>query len=333
MAILMVGGAGYIGSHVSFYLHQKGYDVIILDNFLTSSPFNPSWATVFRADYADSAMLSKIFESYDISAVMHFAASTQVAESMQNPGLYYENNVAKTILLLNSMRKHGVKNFIFSSSCAVYGNPQFLPLTEEHPKNPVNIYGKTKLMIENVLEDYSEVYKDFDYVSLRYFNAAGALPEHGLGENHNPETHVIPLALSAAKTGKEFGIFGTDFDTRDGSCVRDYLHVMDIADAHWRAYAHLKEGNPSDVFNLGTGSGVTVKEIVNSVQTVSQIKMNIVEKGRRAGDPPALVADYSKVKNILKWQSKFSDLDFIIKSAFVYYNKLDRSSLQQERLV
>lgn len=328
MKILMVGGAGYIGSHAALCFYKKGYEVLILDSFVTSPLFNPDWATVIKADFADAQALDNVFKNYDISAVMHFAASTQVAESMSNPALYYENNVAKTVLLLNSMRKHGVKSFIFSSSCAVYGNPEYLPLTEEHPKNPVNIYGKTKLIIENILEDYSDIYNDFNYVSLRYFNAAGALPEHGLGENHNPETHVIPLALEAARKGKEFKIFGIDFETKDGSCIRDYLHVVDIADAHWRAYLHLKNGKPSEVFNLGTGKGVSVKELINSVQKVSGLKINAVEKERRAGDPPILVANYSKAKNILEWQPRYSDLDLIVKSAFIYHNMNAHNSVK-----
>lgn len=332
MTILMIGGAGYIGSHVSLYLYQKGYDVVILDNFSTSTPLNPDWATVYRADYADAAMLSKIFETYKISAVMHFAAFAQVAESMKDPGSYYENNVAKTIILLNIMRKHGVKNLIFSSSCAVYGEPQFLPLTEDHPKNPVNIYGKTKLLVEDILKDYSDIYDDFCYVSLRYFNAAGALPEYGLGENHKPETHIIPLALEAAQHGKTFKIFGNNFDTKDGTCVRDYLHVMDIADAHWRAYIHLKDKKPSDVFNLGSGHGITVKDILASVSKISNVELKTIEIERRAGDPAVLVADYSKAKNILGWQPRFSEIDFIIKSAFVYQNKINKAPLSKELL-
>ena len=319
-SILITGGAGYIGSHTAFYFYQKGYEVIILDSFISSPPFNPDWAIVYKADYADIAILDKIFVKHSIGTVMHFASSTQVVESMTNPGLYYENNVAKTICFLNCMLKNGVNNLIFSSSCAVYGIPEFLPLMENHTKNPISIYGKTKLIIENILEDYSKCY-NFNYIALRYFNAAGALPEYSLGENHMPETHLIPLVFCAAKENKPFNIFGTNYNTKDGTCVRDYLHVVDIADAHWRAYIHLQHTQTSDVFNLGTGAGFTVKEIIKSVEKTYGCKIKTVEKPNRPGDSAVLIADYSKAKNILGWSPKNSELNFIINSVFVYQNK------------
>ena len=329
--ILITGGGGYIGSHVGFYLYQKGYDVLILDNFSTTAPINFDWAKIIRGDCSDCYVLDSIFENYKIDAVMHFAAFSVVSDSMSNPAAYYENNVAKTISLLNSMKKHGVSKLIFSSTAAVYGIPEHLPITENHPKNPVSVYGRTKLMMENIIQDYSDIY-DLRFVALRYFNAAGAVPEFGLGERHNPETHIIPIVLDSAKTGKPFNVFGINYETKDGTCVRDYLHVIDIADAHWRAYLHLKDDKPSDIFNLGTSSGLTVKEIINSAEKITGVKINTLEKSPRWGDPSTLIADASKAKNILGWEPKFSDIDFIIKSAFVFHNKFDLRQRQADVL-
>ncbi len=324
-AILVIGGAGYIGSHTAYLLKQKGYKVIVLDKYVHNQQFNPSWATVIKKDFADAETLEHIFSTYNISAVMHFAACIEVGESVKNPLKFYENNVSKTITLFNAMRKNGINKFIFSSSCAVYGMPQQLPLTEDHTKNPINPYGKTKFMIENILEDMNQAY-GFNYVSLRYFNAAGALPEEQLGEQHKPETHIIPLLLRAAQNGLPFNIFGNDYETKDGTAVRDYLHVLDIAQAHLAALQHLEKGHPSDCFNLGTGTGFSVKEMVDAVEKVCRTPIKTVWQERRPGDPAVLVADPTKAQTILKWQPKYSDLEFILKSALAFEINLSKES-------
>jgi len=319
--VLVIGGAGYIGSHTAYLLAQRNYKVIILDSFVHHQYFNPSWATVIKNDFADTQTLNDIFTTYSIDAVMHFAACIEVGESVKNPLKFYENNVSKTIALLNAMKSHNVNKLIFSSSCAVYGTPQQLPLTENHQKNPISPYGKTKLMIEAILEDLSAAY-DFNYVSLRYFNAAGALPEEQLGEQHKPETHIIPLLLQAALNKLPFNIFGDDYNTKDGTAVRDYLHVLDIGHAHLAALEHLNNGNPSDCFNLGTGNGISVKEMITAVENVCRQPINKNWHKRRAGDPPVLVADPSKAQTILNWQPKYSEIEFILKSALAFEHSI-----------
>jgi len=315
--ILVTGGAGYIGSHAALFLAQKGYKVIILDDFLQHQQFNHAWAQVIKGDVADRALLATIFKQHAIKAVMHFAAFIEVGESVRDPLKYYNNNVGKTITLLEAMLEHNVRHFIFSSSCAVYGTPQWLPLTEDHPVQPVSPYGQSKLMIENVLRDVAANHQ-LNFIALRYFNAAGALPEFGLGEQHTPETHLIPLLFKAARSQAPFKLFGTDYPTKDGSCVRDYLHVWDIADAHWRALEHLLQGKPSDVFNLGTGNGVSVRQMVDAVEKVTQTNINLIVEKRRQGDPAILVADASKANLILGWKPHYSELEFMLKSAYAF---------------
>jgi len=316
-AILVTGGAGYIGSHTAYLLHQKGYEVIIIDSLEHKQQFNYNWARFIKSDFSDEKVLQKIFTSYNIQAVIHFAAFIEVGESVKNPLKFYENNVVKTIKLLKTMLAHNIKKFIFSSSCAVYGKPQYLPLTEDHPKNPISPYGNNKLIIEMALKDFCDAY-DLQYVSLRYFNAAGAMPQYGLGENHDPETHLIPIILRAALHSKPFYIFGNDYATKDGSCVRDYIHVWDLAQAHWLAFEYLYNENPSDYFNLGTGNGFSVKEIVKSIQKICGFKINILHKTRRKGDPPTLVANPQKAKDILGWEPQYSNLEYIIKTAYEF---------------
>ena len=316
-AILIIGGAGYIGSHTAYLLTQQQYQVIIIDKYIHEQHFDPSWATIIKKDCADVEVLNEIFSSYNVEAVMHFAAFIEVGQSVKDPARFYENNVSKTITLLQTMLAHGVKKFIFSSSCAVYGSPQYLPLTEDHPKNPISPYGKTKVMVETILEDMANAY-GLQYVSLRYFNAAGALPEEQLGEQHQPESHIIPLLLRAALNHTPFSVFGSDYDTKDGTAIRDYLHVLDIAQAHLCALNHLNNGNPSDCFNLGTGHGFSVKQMLDAVQCICHTPINTRWEKQRAGDPPILVADPSKAQNILDWQPRYSDLDFIIKSALAF---------------
>jgi len=316
-AILITGGAGYIGSHTAYLAWQKGYEVIIIDSFEHRQTFDHKWAKVIKSDFADEKVLKNIFTKYKIEAVMHFAAFIEVGKSVKNPLGFYENNVIKTIKLLNIMLKYDIKKIIFSSSCAVYGKPEYLPLTEDHSKNPISPYGKNKLIVEMILQDFCKAYA-LQYVSLRYFNAAGAMPEHGLGEHHDPETHLIPLILRAGINKKPFYVFGTDYQTPDGSCVRDYIHVWDLARAHWRALEYLKSGNNPDCFNLGTGRGFSVKELINTITLHTKLKIDILYQNRRQGDPPILIADPTKAKNILGWQPIYSDIEQIIKSAYTF---------------
>jgi UDP-glucose 4-epimerase len=327
--VLVTGGAGYIGSHTALLLAQQGYKVIIIDNLSQGQQFSYSWATFIQADCADTVILNDIFTNNKISAVFHFAASIEVGASVTSPITYYINNVVKTVQLLETMIAHGVNKFIFSSSCAVYGEPQFLPLTEEHPTAPISPYGRNKLIVEMILKDLNKAY-GLNYVALRYFNAAGALPEQGLGEQHTPETHIIPLLLRAAILQKPFSIYGTSHATKDGTCVRDYLHVLDLAQAHLSALKHLEAGNPSDIFNLGSGHGFSVKQMIEAVERITELPIKTIFADNRAGDPPALVASPERAQNILGWEPRFSDLDFIIRSAFAFETKAVHTNTEHE---
>ncbi len=316
--ILVVGGAGYIGSHTAWLLARNGYRIVILDNAFHDIKTLQTFAECVFGDYGDPLLLSKLFKEYTFTAVMHFASFTVVSESVQHPLHYYANNVSKTVILLDSMVKHNVLTLIFSSSCAVYGIPEYLPLTENHPCNPISPYGTTKYMIELMLKDCAVAY-GLRYVALRYFNAAGALSKEGLGERHQPETHSIPLLLKAAQTGKPFYIFGSDYPTKDGTCIRDYIHVYDIAVAHYQALLHmLKHDYPSDIFNIGTGHGYSVKEVIDVVQKVTHKALNLIPAPKRPGDPAMLVADPSKAINFLRWKPIASDLFSIVKSAWLF---------------
>lgn len=314
--ILVTGGAGYIGSHTAFLLAQQGHTVIVLDLLLHDQTFNYPWATFIKGNCGDRTLLDKIFTQYPIDSVMHFAAHIEVGESVKNPLKYYQNNVANTLNLLESMLAHNVRSFIFSSSCAVYGSPESPTLSEDHSKNPISPYGMTKYTIEKVLEDLHTSH-ELQYVALRYFNAAGALPEYGLYEQHKPETHLIPLLLQAIHTQQPFYIFGSDYPTIDGSCVRDFLHVWDIAHAHAKALNHLEKGNPSDCFNLGTGHGISVKQMITQVEQITKTKLNAIIVQKRAGDPAVLVANPAKAHDILGWHPHHSDIPFIVQSAYV----------------
>ncbi len=324
--ILVTGGAGYIGSHTAWLLSQKKYQIIILDTLYQNQPFNHSWATLIKGDFGDKALLEKIFTEYSISAVMHFGAYLAVGESVKHPLEYYQNNVVKTRTLLDTMIKHNILKFVFSSSCAVYGYPQTLPLTEEHSRNPINPYGKTKYVVELMLEDCAQAY-GLNYVSLRYFNAAGVIPYENLYEWHIPETHLIPLVLRAALTNKPISIFGTDYNTPDGTCVRDYIHVQDLSTAHYKALQHVEYNRPSDVFNLGTGTGYSVQEIITAAQEVTEQEIKITYADRRAGDPPVLVANATKAANILQWKPQSSDMHTILKTAWI----AERFCFEQEK--
>ena len=313
-AILVTGGAGYIGSHTALYLTQQGYKVIILDDFSQQQNFAPSWPEkIIKADFADEQVLHQIFTSYKILGIMHFAGSTEVGLSVTDPLKFYDNNVAKTIKLIKVALAHGVSKIVFSSSCAVYGLPEFLPLTESHSCNPISPYGQTKLMVEKVLQDCAQAY-NLKYVILRYFNAAGAMPEHQLSEQHTPETHLIPLLFRATYQQTVFKIFGHDYNTSDGSCIRDYLHVWDLAAAHYLAFEHLQKNLPNEIFNLGTGHGYSVLQVAQAVERVTGLNLKLELVARRAGDPAVLVADASHARDILKWQPQILDLDYILRS-------------------
>lgn len=312
--IVVTGGAGYIGSHIAYILARHGYTVVVIDTLLHNQPFNHPWAHLIKDDFACASMWEALCSSYQVDAVIHCAASIEVGKSITNPALFYENNVAKTLSLLNTLRLHNIRYFIFSSSCALYGNPLELPLKESHPKNPVSPYGKTKHIIEYALEDYAQAY-GLRYSSLRYFNAAGAMPEERLGEFHKSETHVIPLLIRSMLYQEPFKIYGTNYQTPDGTAIRDYVHVRDIADAHLKALEFLMRSDLSDVYNLGTGAGHSVRELIEALEYNVHRKIKIEYAPRRAGDPDILIADPSKAMNILRWKPSFSSLDFILRSA------------------
>ena len=300
--ILIVGGAGYIGSHINKELNKRGYKTIVFDNLIYGHKEFIRWGEFIPGDLKDTTQLELVFSKYNILAVMHFAAYAYVGESVTDPDKYYVNNVMNTLNLLNAMKKYNVSNFIFSSSCATYGMPETIPIPENHPQNPINPYGQTKLMVESILNDYSHAY-NMKYASLRYFNAAGADPDTEIGEWHDPETHLIPLVLDAAIGRREhISIFGTDYDTPDGTCVRDYIHVTDLADAHILALENLIEGGESQLFNLGNGNGYSVLEVIESARKVTGIDIKTVNADRREGDPPKLIGSAEKAKKILGWK-------------------------------
>ncbi|ASA55905.1 UDP-glucose 4-epimerase GalE [Vibrio gazogenes] len=324
--ILVVGGAGYIGSHTCKMLSQKGFNPIVFDNLIYGHKEFIKWGEFVLGDLSDINQIRLVFEKYQIDAVMHFAAFAYVGESVEHPQKYYANNVVATLNLLNVMIEFGVKNFIFSSTCATYGNPQYLPIDEAHPQTPINPYGMSKLMVESILKDYSNAY-DFKFVSLRYFNASGCDPECEVGENHNPETHLIPLILDAA-IGKRDSIkvFGSDYDTRDGSAIRDYIHVIDLAEAHILALKSLLAGGDSDIFNLGNGQGFTVKEVIECVKQVTQKEFKVIYTDRRPGDPSSLIGSSDKIIAKLNWKPKFARLEDIIKTAWDWHVKLNEKN-------
>jgi UDP-glucose 4-epimerase len=312
-ALLITGGAGYVGSHTAWLLAQKGYRIIILDH----APLHHAslgWATYIRDDFASRAALHTIFSTYAVEAVLHFAAFIDVHASIKNPRQYYQNNLIKTSHLIDAMLEHGVRKLIFSSSCAVYGNPLYTPIDEQHPQNPITPYGKSKHMTEQILSDYAQAY-DITYINLRYFNAAGAQPEQQLGEQHHPETHLVPLVLQALHNNTPFKIFGTKHNTPDGTCIRDFLHVRDIAAAHYLALIHLSQTHTSDSFNLGTGRGFSVRDIVDTAQQLFKRKLHIIYDEPRIGDPTILIANPTKANMLLQWQPHYSDLTYILRSA------------------
>ncbi len=314
--ILVVGGAGYIGSHMVAELQAAGYDPVVLDDLSSGREDFVGDAELIGGDCGDADLLNDIFSSHKIDAVMHFASSIQVGESVKNPIKYYKNNLINTLTLLNAVVRHDVPDFIFSSSAAVYGEPEYTPVDEQHPCLPLSPYGRSKYFIEQILQDYKKAY-GLHYGSLRYFNAAGAHPELPIGEQHEPETHLIPLALQVASGQREYiEIFGSDYDNPDGTCIRDYVHVCDIASAHLKLFDYLKGGGNESVFNLGVGEGYSVMEVIKMVKHVTGQEVEIHYEDRREGDPAILVADGSKAIDQLGWDPEYSDLQTIIEDAW-----------------
>jgi UDP-glucose 4-epimerase len=326
MAILVAGGAGYIGSHVCKLLHKRGYSVVVYDSLIHGYRSFAKWGEFIQGDIGDARTLSPVFERFKIDVVMHFCAFLEVAESVTEPEKYYKNNVQNTITLLEQMRKNGVDKFIFSSTAAVYGVPERIPIAEEDRKEPINPYGASKLMVERILEDYAHAY-DFRSIRFRYFNAAGADPEAEIGEAHVPEPHLIPLILDAALgRRKNIKVFGTDYETKDGTCVRDYIHVNDLADAHIRGVDYLLEGGMTSYFNLGSGSGFTVREMLETVRRVTGRDFKVEETERRPGDPPYLIASSDKARNVLHWKPGYS-LEDIVRTAWAWQKGLTDKKL------
>ncbi len=312
--ILVVGGAGYIGSHTLRHLVHKGYGCVALDNLSCGHKEAVDDVPLEMADLLDKSSLKNVFDKYDINAVIHFAAFSLVGESVSNPQKYYQNNVCGTLNLLDVMLEHNVKKIVFSSTCATYGNPQYLPMDEKHPQNPINPYGQTKLVIEKIFGDYASAY-GLKYIALRYFNAAGASTDAKIGESHNPESHLIPLVLKAIKGEREcVKIFGNDYDTPDGTCLRDYIHVDDLAEAHRLALEKLD--TYQGFINLGTGVPTSVLEIITAAERVTQKKCPAVVEGRRSGDPARLYADNLKAQEILKWKPQYTNIEDIIRTAW-----------------
>lgn len=328
MRVLVTGGAGYIGSHTAKALARAGHEVVVLDNFSAGHRWAVKWGPCVEGDLADPAVTKSALKAYGIDAVLHFAASIQVGESVRDPKKYFWNNVVNTLRLLDAMIEAGVAHIVFSSSAAVYGNPEKLPIPEEHPTRPVSPYGDTKLMMERALEHYGAAY-GVRWMALRYFNAAGADPEGELGEEHDPETHLIPLVIRAALgRSPHVEVYGTDYPTPDGTAIRDYIHVADLADAHVKALEYLARGGESRALNLGTGQGHSVREVIAAVAKLRDGPVPTRDAPRRAGDPPALVADPTQAMTLLKWKPRCSDLASIVESAWKWHNRSSQSTVE-----
>lgn len=319
MAILVTGGAGYIGSHTVAELLCKGKDVVVIDNMQSGHRQALLGGKLYEGDLRDKELLAKLFAENDIEAVIHFAANSLVGESMKDPVKYYDNNVYGTLCLLEAMDKANVRKMVFSSTAATYGETEKVPAEESDATNPTNVYGETKLMMERMMSWFDKVL-GIKYVALRYFNAAGAHESGKIGEDHRPETHLIPLILQTALGQREsISVFGDDYDTPDGTCVRDYIHVSDLADAHMRAVDYLISGGDSNVFNLGNGQGFSVKEVIAKVREVIGRDFKVVTSPRRAGDPPVLIASSDKARAVLGWNPSHEKLDDIISSAWEWH--------------
>ncbi len=317
--ILVVGGAGYIGSHMCKYLHRNNMQPVVLDNLSLGHRKAVQWGPLYEGDMDDPELLDTIFSQHTIRAVMHFAALCYVGESMLVPLKYYNNNIAATLGLLDEMQKHGVNKLIFSSTCATYGEPEFLPITEDHPQRPINPYGRSKLMMEQILDDLDAAH-GLKSVCLRYFNAAGADPEEELGEDHKPESHLIPLVLQTALGQRpELTIYGGDYSTADGTCIRDYIHIQDLAQAHFLSLQHLLRNGESKKFNLGNGSGYSILDVIQTAESVTGKKLSYSYADRRPGDPAKLVGSAELAIKELGWKPEFNTLDSILKTAWNWH--------------
>ncbi|MEL4893955.1 UDP-glucose 4-epimerase GalE [Crocosphaera sp. Alani8] len=322
--ILVTGGAGYIGSHAVLSLQKAGYNVIVYDNLSYGHPEivkDVLGVELIVGDTNDRSMLDKVFSTRNIAAVMHFAAFIAVGESVKEPAIYYQNNVVGTLTLLEAMMAANINKFVFSSTCAIYGTPQEIPMTENHPNNPLSPYASSKYMVEKILKDFDRAY-GLKSVVFRYFNASGADPSGNLGEDHTPETHLIPLALlTALKKRDHLFIFGTDYETPDGTAIRDYIHVNDLASAHVLGLNYLLEGGDSEMFNLGNGNGFSVREVIEMTKNVTGIDFLVKESDRRPGDVPILVGSSEKAQSILGWKPEYFELRTIVEHAWQWHKK------------
>ncbi len=320
--ILVTGGAGYIGSHTVRRLQQEGQNTVtVFDNLSTGHRKAAGETNFILGDLTDQALLTEVLNKEKIDCVMHFAAKSLVGESLVRPRDYYINNVLGTLSLLNSMLACNIRKLVFSSTAAIYGEPSKIPVTEEEPKNPTSVYGRTKLVIENILHDYSRAY-DFSFISLRYFNAAGADESGDLGEDHEPETHLIPLVMQHILGIRDrVQLYGIDYPTKDGTCIRDFVHVNDLADAHLLSLGVLAQQGKSNVYNLGNGNGFSVKEVINSIQKITGKKVNVEIAPKRSGDPAALIASSEKIKNELGWFPRYTSLDDIVRTAWNWHKR------------
>lgn len=317
--VLVTGGAGYIGSHACKALAQAGYTPICYDNLVYGHRWAVRWGPLEIGDIADRQRLDAVIEQYRPEAVMHFAAYAYVGESVQDPGKYYRNNVAGTLTLLEALRDHGIDKMIFSSTCATYGIPEQIPITEDHPQRPINPYGASKLMIERMLRDF-EIAHGLRWIALRYFNAAGADSDAEIGEVHDPETHLIPLALQTPLGQRAaLQVYGDDYATPDGSCIRDYIHVADLASAHVKSLEYLRAGGQSEVFNLGNGQGFSVFEVIEQARQITGRSFPVEVVERRAGDPPVLYASADRARNRLGWQPRYPELARMIEHAWIWH--------------
>lgn len=319
MSILIIGGAGYIGSHTVKYFLQQKEDVIIVDSLLTGHKEAVLTDKFYNCDIRDKEKLDKVFKENNIEAVIHFAANSLVGESMVKPYEYYHNNVYGMMCLLEVMKQNNVDKIVFSSTAATYGEPKNIPIMENDETNPTNTYGETKLAMEKMMKWFDNAYGT-KYVSLRYFNAAGAYFDGSIGEDHKTETHLIPLILQVPLgKRKHISVFGNDYDTKDGTCIRDYIHVMDLASAHYKALGYLRKGNDSNIFNLGNGNGYSVKEVIDVTRRITGFDIKEVIEPRRSGDPAVLIATSEKAKNILGWKPEFDSLEKIIEDAWNWH--------------